>query len=134
MPLPEVNHSGFTPKKGTRNRVPRLQKLRIVQNSCLGMSQTEIARSERLSRECVNRIVNHSSEADQFKEEMRARWLALCEPAIECLRRKLESGDKDAIEIALIILASLGVIEPGILVINRSGRSNRSRRKLLSSL
>jgi hypothetical protein len=95
------------------------------------VSQTEIAKTENISRESVNRIVNHSPEAAHFKEEMRGRWLALCEPAIEALRWKLESGDDDAADIALTILASLGVIEPGILVINRS---NRSRRKLPGSL
>jgi transposase-like protein len=125
--LPLTN-SGFSPQKATRNRIPSLQKLRIVQKSCLGVSQTEIAKTEGISRESVNRIVNHSGEAEQFREEMRARWLALAEPAIECLRRKLESGDEDAADIALTILASVGVIEPGISVINRS---NRSRRKLL---
>jgi transposase-like protein len=130
-PFFTVNNSGLSPKKATRNRIPRLQKLRIVQKSCLGMSQTEIAKSENICRETVNRVVNHSSEAEQFREEMRARWLALCEPAIECLRKKLESGDDDAADIALTILASIGVIEPGISVINRS---NRSRKKLLSSL
>jgi hypothetical protein len=94
------------------------------------MSQTEIAKSEGICRESVNRVVNHSQEAGQFREEMRGRWLALCEPAIEALRRKLESGDEDAADIALTILASVGVIEAGVLI----NRSNRSRRKLLSSL
>jgi hypothetical protein len=129
LPLPDVNNSGFSPQKATRNRIPRLQQLRIVHKSCLGMSQTEIAKSEGICRESVNRVVNHSQEAEQFREAMRARWLALCEPAIECLRKKLESGDDDAADIALVVLASCGVIEPGISVINRS---NRSRRKLLS--
>ena len=91
---PNVNHSGLSTQKTTRNRIPRLQKLRIVQKSCLGMSQTTIAKSEGICRESVNRIVNHSQEAEQFREEMRARWLALAEPAIECLRKKLESGDE----------------------------------------
>jgi hypothetical protein len=95
------------------------------------MSQTEIAKTEGICRESVNRVVNRSAEAEQFREEMRRRWLSLCEPAIEALRRKLESGDEDAAEIALTILASVGVIEPGIVVVNRS---NRSRRKLLSPL
>jgi transposase len=129
-PLLTVNNWGFSPQKATRNRIPRLQKLRIVHKSCLGMSQTEIAKSENICRESVNRIVNHSAEAEQFREEMRARWLALCEPAIECLRKKLESGDEDAADIALTILASVGVIESGLVV----NRSNRSRRKLLGSL
>jgi transposase-like protein len=129
-PLLTVNNSGFSPKKATRNRIPRLQKLRIVQKSCLGVSQTEIAKTENISRESVNRIVNHSVEAEHFRDEMRARWLGLCEPAIEALRRKLQTGDEDAADIALTILASVGVIEPG-LVFNRS---NRSRRKLLGSL
>jgi transposase-like protein len=126
--LPLTN-SGFSPQKATRNRIPRLQKLRIVQKSCLGISQTEIAKTEGISRESVNRIVNHSQEAEQFREEMRARWLALAEPAIECLRKKLESGDEDAADFALTILASIGVIEAGVL----TNRSNSSRRKLLSA-
>jgi transposase len=130
LPLPDVNNSGFSPQKATRNRIPRLQKLRIVQKSCLGMSQTEIAKSENICRESVNRIVNHSPEAGHFREEMRGRWLALCEPAIEAVRRKLESGDEDAADIPLTILASVGVIEPGLVF----KHSNRSRRKLLSSL
>ncbi|HEY3617701.1 MAG TPA: hypothetical protein VGK96_12900 [Candidatus Sulfotelmatobacter sp.] len=100
-----VNNSGLSPQKATRNRIPRLQKLRIVQKSCLGLTQKEIAVSEGLSRESINRVVNHSQEAEQFREEMRARWLALAEPAIECLRMKLESGGEDAAEIALTILA-----------------------------
>jgi hypothetical protein len=94
------------------------------------MSQTEIAKSEGICRESVNRVVNHSAEAEQFREEMRGRWLALCEPAIEAVRRKLESGDEDAADIALTILASVGVIEPGLVF----KHSNRSRKKLLSSL
>jgi hypothetical protein len=128
LPFPNVNNTGVSPQKATRNRIPRLQKLRIVQKSCLGMSQTKIAKRG-ICRESVNRIVNHSAEAQQFREEMRRRWLALCEPAIETLRKKLKSGGEDAADIALTILASVGVIEPGILVINRS---SRSRRKLLS--
>jgi transposase-like protein len=131
VPFTDVNNSGLSPQKATRNRIPRLQKLRIVQKSCLGLTQKEIAASEGLSRETVNRVVNHSQEAEQFREEMRGRWLALCEPAIEAVRRKLESGDEDAADIALTILTSMGLIEPGILVINRS---SRTRRKLLSSL
>jgi hypothetical protein len=131
VPRPDVNNSDFSPQKATRNRIPRLQKLRIVQKSCLGMSQTKIAASEGISRESVNRVVNHSPEAERFREEMRARWLALAEPAIECLRKKLEGGDDDAADIALTILASIGVIESGILLVNRS---NRSRKRLLSSL
>jgi transposase-like protein len=130
LPLPDVNNSGLSPQKATRNRIPRLQKLRIVQKSCLGMSQTKIAKSEGLSRESINRVVNHSQEAEQFREEMRGRWLALCEPAIEAIRRKLESGDEDAAETALTILASVGVIEPSLVF----KHSNRCRKKLLSSL
>jgi transposase-like protein len=126
VPLPDVDHSGLSPQKATRNRIPRLQKLRIVQKSCLGMSQTEIAKTEGICRESVNRVVNHSQEAEQFRDEMRGRWLALCEPAIEAIRRKLESGDEDAADIALTILASIGVIEPSLV----ANRSNRSRRKL----
>jgi transposase-like protein len=129
VPFSTVNNSGLSPKKSTRNRIPRLQKLRIVQESCLGVSQTEIAKTENISRESVNRIVNHSVEAEHFRDEMRARWLALAEPAIECLRKKLEAGGEGAADIALTILASLGVIEPGLVV----KHSNRSRRKLLSS-
>jgi transposase len=129
-PFSTVNQSDLSPQKATRNRIPRLQKLRIVQKSCLGMSQTEIAKSENICRESVNRVVNHSQEAEQFREEMRARWSALAEPAIETLRRKLESGDEDAADIALTILASVGVIEPRLLI----NRSNRSRKKLLRSL
>jgi transposase-like protein len=130
LPLPDDNNSGLSPQKATRNRIPRLQKLRIVQKSCLGMSQTEIAKSEGICRETVNRVVNHSQEAELFREEMRARWLALAEPAIECLRKKLESGDEDAADIALTILASIGVIEPSLVF----KHSNRCRKKLLSSL
>jgi transposase len=123
-----VNSSGLSPQKATRNRIPRLQKLRIVHKSCLGMSQTEIAKTENICRESVNRIVDHSAEAEEFREEMRGRWLALAEPAIECLRMKLQSGDEDAADIALTILASIGVVEPGLVF----KHSNRSRRKLLS--
>jgi transposase-like protein len=126
-PFSTVNNSGLSTQKATRNRIPRLQKLRIVQKSCLGMSQTTIAKSEGICRESVNRVVNHSQEAEQFREEMRARWLALAEPAIECLRKKLQSGDEDAADIALTILASVGVIEPSLVF----KHSNRSRRKLL---
>ena len=86
-PFSQVNHSTNFPEKTTRNRVSRLQKLRIMQKSCLGLSQTEIAKSEGLARESVNRIVNHSPEAEQFREEMRLKWLALCEPAIDSLYR-----------------------------------------------
>ena len=126
VPVSKVNQSDF-PEKTTRNRVPRLQKLRIMQKSFLGLSQTEIAKSEGLARESVNRIVNHSSEAEQFREEMRLKWLALCEPAIECVRRKLESDDEDAVDIAFLVLASCGVIEPET-VVNRPLCSARSRK------
>jgi hypothetical protein len=104
-----------------------------MQKSCLGLSQTEIAKSEGLARESVNRIVNHSSEAEQFRDEMRLKWLALCEPAIECVRRKLESDDEDAADIAFLVLATCGVIEPET-VVNQIGRYGRSRRRPLSSL
>ena len=123
----QVNHSTSSPGKTTRNRVSRLQKLRIMQKSCLGLSQTEIAKTEGLARESVNRIVNHSPEAEQFREEMRLKWFALCEPAIECVRRKLESDDEDAVDIAFLVLSTCGVIEPEIIV-NQTGRSSRSRK------
>jgi DNA-binding XRE family transcriptional regulator len=127
-PFSRVNQPNF-PEKTTRNRVSRLQKLRIMQKSCLGLSQTEIAKTEGLARESVNRIVNHSPEAEQFKDEMRLKWFALCEPAIECVRRKLESDDEDAVDIAFLVLATCGVIEPEI-VVNRPGCSSRSQRPL----
>jgi hypothetical protein len=98
-----------------------------MQKSCLGLSQTEIAKTEGLARESVNRIVNHSPEAEQFREEMRLKWFALCEPAIECVRRKLESDDEDAVDIAFLVLSTCGVIEPEIIV-NQTGRSSRSRK------
>jgi hypothetical protein len=76
----------------TRDRIPALQRVRILQKSAMGKSQRAIAREEKINRESVGRIV-HSKEAHEYLAEIRGRFLGLCDTAVEAIRQKLEQGD-----------------------------------------
>ena len=65
-----------------RNRIPPIQRLRVMEKYALGTNQTAIARDENLNRESVGRIVK-SAEMEAFTEEIREHWRALCENAVE---------------------------------------------------
>lgn len=105
QPEAAVNHR----KPAKRQRIPVPQRIRVMQLYTLGRNQTSIARQEKLNRETVHRIVT-GSEMNEFVEEMRARFRGLSGLAIEALRRKLEEGGKEAIEIAWRVLESNGIV------------------------
>ena len=96
------------PAKKMRNRIPPVQRLRVMEKYALGTNQTAIAREEGINRETVGRIVK-CHEMDAYVEEKRELWRGLCDDALEVLRQKLKEGDK---EVALRILESNGVIPP----------------------
>jgi hypothetical protein len=92
----------------TRARIPALQRVRILQKSAMGKSQTAIAREEGINRGSVGRIV-HSEEAHEYLAEIRGRFLGLCDAAIEAIRGRLEQGDAALGERVLI---ANGIIPP----------------------
>jgi hypothetical protein len=94
------------PAKKTRNRIPPIQRLRVMEKYALGTNQTAIAREEGINRETVGRIVKRP-EMDAYVEEKREMWRGLCDDALEVLRQQLKEGDK---EVALRILESNSVI------------------------
>jgi hypothetical protein len=127
VPLPAVNlHAGSepeaavnNPKPAKRQRIPVPQRIRVMQLYAMGKNQTRIAREEKLNRETVHRIVT-SAEMNEFVEDMRARFRGLSEVAIEALRRELQQGGKEAIEIAWRVLESSGIISPKGQVVSHS--------------
>jgi hypothetical protein len=96
------------PAKKTRNRIPPIQRLRVMEKYALGTNQTAIAREENLNRESVARIVK-SEEMQTFTEEIRERWRGLCEDAIQSVRRLIASDDRPTV---LRVLESNGIIAP----------------------
>ena len=112
------------PAKKTRNRIPPIQRLRVMEKYALGHNQTAIAKQEGINRETVGRIVK-CPEMDAYVEEKRELWRGLCDPALEVLRQKLKEGDK---EVALRILESNGVIPPPGATFNIQAASEAYRR------
>jgi hypothetical protein len=96
------------PAKKMRNRIPPVQRLRVMEKYALGRNQTAIARDENLNRESVGRIVK-SAEMEAFTEEIRERWRGLCEDAIESVRRLIASDDRQTV---FRVLESNGIIAP----------------------
>jgi hypothetical protein len=96
------------PAKKTRNRIPPIQRLRVMEKYALGTNQTAIARDENLNRESAGRIVK-SEEMEAFTEEIRERWRALCEDAIQSVRRLIASDDRQTV---FRVLESNGIIAP----------------------
>jgi hypothetical protein len=91
-----------------RNRIPPIQRLRVMEKYALGTNQTAIARDENLNRESVGRIVK-SAEMEAFTEEIREHWRALCENAIQSVRRLIAKDDKQTV---FRVLESNGIIAP----------------------
>ena len=96
------------PAKKTRNRIPPIQRLRVMEKYALGTNQTAIARDENLNRESVGRIVK-SAEMEQFTEEIRERWRGLCDSAVESVRRLIAQDDRQTV---FRVLESNGIIAP----------------------
>jgi len=96
------------PAKKMRNRIPPVQRLRVMEKYALGRNQTAIAREEGLNRESIGRIVK-SEEMEQFTEEIRVSWRGLCEDAIQSVRRLIASDDRQTV---LRVLESNGIIAP----------------------
>ena len=96
------------PAKKVRNRIPPVQRLRVMEKYAMGTNQTAIAREEGLNRETIGRIVK-SAEMEAFTEEIRERWRGLCDLAIKTLVQKLQEGDKS---VAFRVLESNSVIPP----------------------
>ena len=48
------------PAKKVRNRIPPIQRLRVMEKYALGQNQTAIASEEKINRETVARIVKSS--------------------------------------------------------------------------
>ena len=96
------------PAKKTRNRIPPIQRLRVMEKYALGQNQTAIASEEKINRETVARIVK-SEEMQAFTEEIRERWRGLCDAAVESVRRLIAKDDKQTV---LRVLESNGIIAP----------------------
>jgi hypothetical protein len=96
------------PAKKMRNRIPPIQRLRVMEKYALGRNQTAIAREEKLNRESVARIVK-STEMEAFTEEIRERWRGLCDSAVESVRRLIAKDDKQTV---FRVLESNGIIAP----------------------
>ena len=96
------------PSKKMRNRVPLVQRIRVMQRYTSGENQTAIARNENLNRESVGRIVK-SAEMEAFTEEIRERWRGLCDAAIESVSRLIAKDDRPTV---LRVLESNGIIAP----------------------
>ena len=104
------------PKPAKRARIPALQRIRILQKSAMGKSQRAIAREEQINRESVGRVVR-SDEAQEFAAEIRARFLGLCDVAVEAIRLRLEQGDAALGE---RVLMANGIIPPKGQIANHS--------------
>jgi len=102
---PAIQHK---PAKKMRNRIPPVQRLRVMEKYALGKNQTAIAREEGLNRESIGRIVK-SAEMEAFTEEIRERWRGLCEDAIQSVRRLIAKDDKQAV---FRVLESNGIVAP----------------------
>jgi hypothetical protein len=96
------------PAKKVRNRIPSVQRLRVMQRYASGQNQTAIARQEGINRETVGRIVT-SEEMSAFTEEIRERWRGLCDAAVESVRRLIAKDDKQTV---YRVLESNGIIAP----------------------
>ena len=96
------------PAKKTRNRIPPIQRLRVMEKYALGTNQTAIAREEGLNRETIGRIVK-SAEMEAFTEEIRESWRGLCENAIQSVRRLIAKDDKQTV---FRVLESNGIVAP----------------------
>jgi hypothetical protein len=96
------------PTKKTRNRIPPIQRSRVMEKYALGRNQTSIASEEKINRESVGRIVK-SAEMEAFTEEIRERWRGLCDAAVESVRRLIAKDDRQTV---LRVLESNGVIPP----------------------
>ena len=99
-----------------RNRIPPIQRLRVMEKYALGTNQTAIARDENLNRESVSRIVK-SAEMEAFTEEIRERWRGLCDAAIESVSRLIAKDDRQTV---LRVLESNKIIAPQGQVQNSS--------------
>ena len=115
---PEATAIQPKPAKKTRNRIPPIQRLRVMEKYALGRNQTAIAREENLNRESVGRIVK-SAEMEAFTEEIRERWRGLCDSAVESVRRLIAKDDKQTV---FRVLESNGIIAPQGQVQNFSGQ------------
>jgi hypothetical protein len=91
-----------------RNRIPPIQRLRVMEKYALGTNQTAIAWEEGLNRESIGRIVK-SAEMEAFTEEIRERWRGLCDAAVESVRRLIAKDDRATV---LRVLESNGIIAP----------------------
>jgi hypothetical protein len=96
------------PAKKTRNRIPPVKRIRVMQRYASGENQTAIARQEGINRESVGRIVK-SEEMEAFTEEIRERWRGLCDAAVESVRRLIAKDDKQAV---FRVLESNGILAP----------------------
>ena len=105
---PEATAVQPKPAKKKRNRIPPVQRLRVMEKYALGRNQTAIARDENLNRESVGRIVK-SAEMEAFTEEIRESWRGLCENAIQSVRRLMTKDDKQTV---FRVLESNNVIQP----------------------
>jgi hypothetical protein len=91
-----------------RSRIPPIKRIRVMQRYASGENQTAIARQEKINRETVGRIVK-SEEMEAFTEEIRESWRALCEDAIQSVRRLIAKDDKQTV---FRVLESNGVVAP----------------------
>ena len=106
---PATAQAAIQPKPAKkRDRIPPIQRLRVMEKYALGRNQTAIAREEGLNRESIGRIVK-SAEMEAFTEEIRERWRGLCEDAIQSVRRLIAQDDRQTV---FRVLESNGIIAP----------------------
>ena len=108
--------SQHKPAKKARNRIPPVQRLRVMEKYAMGRNQTAIAREEGLNRESIARIVK-SAEMEAFTEEIRERWRGLCDSAVESVRRLIAKDDRQTV---LRVLESNGIIAPQGATLNHN--------------
>ena len=84
------------PAKKVRNRIPPVQRIRVMQRYACGQNQTAIAKQEGLNRESIGRIVK-SAEMEAFSRKKFGNWRGLCENAIQSVRRLIAKDDKQMV-------------------------------------
>lgn len=103
----ESSANQLKPAKQTRNRVPPLQRERILQKHVPGKSISAISQEENRNRETVSKIVR-GPEMQEYVRAMRERFFGLSLDAIAAVRHSM-TQQKDG-RLGFNLLASIGVV------------------------
>lgn len=105
----EMNHNA---RKRAKGRTRGLYTSPVIQakvraSYMQGVSKLQISRQQKLDYKTVGRILAEQSElmAAQLKHD----FVVLGKTALDCVRRELETGGPQSLELALRVLRSLGV-------------------------